>query len=94
MNDKAADPPARYGAEAAEIPQDGKIAGTPVTASPGDEQRERIAGSGLFDDDWYLEQNPDVRAAGVDPLAHYLEYGALLMRFISSIANRRERPLA
>ena len=32
--------------------------------------------SGLFDHDWYLERNPDVRAAGVDPLQHYLLHGA------------------
>jgi len=37
---------------------------------------EAVAASGLFDRDWYLEQNPDVRAAGIDPLRHYLRYGA------------------
>ncbi len=35
-----------------------------------------IAASGLLDSDWYLEQYPDVRAFGIDPLAHYLDYGA------------------
>jgi glycosyltransferase involved in cell wall biosynthesis len=35
-----------------------------------------IAASGLFDHDWYLEHNADVRAAGVDPLVHYLRHGA------------------
>ena len=30
----------------------------------------------LFDADWYLEQNPDVAASGVDPLEHYLKWGA------------------
>jgi hypothetical protein len=35
-----------------------------------------IAASGLFDSDWYLEQHPDVRASGFDPLVHYLGYGA------------------
>lgn len=35
----------------------------------------RLVGSGLFDRDWYLSQYPDVRAAGVDPLRHYLRYG-------------------
>jgi GT2 family glycosyltransferase len=35
-----------------------------------------IAASGLFDSDWYLEQYPDVRASGIDPLVHYLDYGA------------------
>jgi len=34
-----------------------------------------VAASGLFDEAFYLEQYPDVRAAGVDPLAHYLESG-------------------
>lgn len=37
---------------------------------------ELIAASGLFDRNWYLDCNPDVRAAGVDPLAHYLSHGA------------------
>jgi hypothetical protein len=30
----------------------------------------------LFDQDWYLSRNPDVAASGVDPLQHYLAYGA------------------
>ena len=29
----------------------------------------------LFDRDAYLKLRPDVGRAGVDPLAHYLEYG-------------------
>jgi GT2 family glycosyltransferase/glycosyltransferase involved in cell wall biosynthesis len=29
----------------------------------------------LFDTGFYLERNPDVREAGVDPLAHYLRHG-------------------
>jgi len=28
-----------------------------------------------FDAQWYLENNPDVRAAGLNPLAHYLQFG-------------------
>jgi GT2 family glycosyltransferase len=36
----------------------------------------RLAKSGLFDPNWYLAQNPDVAAAGVDPLVHYLQSGA------------------
>jgi hypothetical protein len=35
-----------------------------------------IGASGLFDSEWYLEQHPDVRASGVDPLVHYLDFGA------------------
>ena len=31
----------------------------------------------LFDPHYYLENNADVKAAGVDPLTHYLEYGAI-----------------
>ncbi|QQC64177.1 phytanoyl-CoA dioxygenase family protein [Paraburkholderia ginsengisoli] len=37
-----------------------------------------------FDTVLYLEANPDVAAAGVDPVAHYLEYGRA--------ENRRIRP--
>jgi hypothetical protein len=29
----------------------------------------------LFDSEWYLEQNPDVRTSGIDPLRHYLQSG-------------------
>jgi GT2 family glycosyltransferase len=32
--------------------------------------------SPLFDTDWYLEKNPDVKKVGMDPLQHYLRYGA------------------
>ncbi|MCI0723370.1 MAG: glycoside hydrolase family 99-like domain-containing protein, partial [Acidobacteria bacterium] len=35
-----------------------------------------LAASGLFDSDWYLQQNPDVARAGVNPLLHYLRGGA------------------
>ncbi|MFH0826043.1 MAG: glycosyltransferase, partial [Pseudomonadota bacterium] len=30
----------------------------------------------LFDGRWYLERNPDVAAAGMNPLAHYIRHGA------------------
>ena len=29
-----------------------------------------------FDPAWYLKNNPDVAAAGVDPLKHFMEFGA------------------
>ena len=32
--------------------------------------------SGLFDRDWYLKNNPDVQSSDLDPLAHYILYGA------------------
>ena len=41
-----------------------------------DENSNQLADSGLFDDNWYLEQNADIRAAGVNPLVHYLQHGA------------------
>ena len=28
-----------------------------------------------FDPAWYLEHNPDVRAAGMNPLLHYMRHG-------------------
>lgn len=34
----------------------------------------------IFDADWYLASYPDVQAAGVDPLQHYLAYGRLELR--------------
>lgn len=38
-------------------------------------EAELIRKSQLFDDGWYLEQYPDVRASGDDPLIHYILYG-------------------
>lgn len=37
--------------------------------------RDEVQQAGLFEADWYLEQYPDVRAAGVDPLLHYMVHG-------------------
>ena len=34
-----------------------------------------IADSGLFSAKWYLKHNPDVKAEGIDPVQHYLQYG-------------------
>lgn len=36
----------------------------------------RVEASGLFDATWYLEKYPDISAAGMDPLAHYMQFGA------------------
>lgn len=36
---------------------------------------EVIAASGLFDSVYYLEANPDVAAAGLDPLLHFCDFG-------------------
>jgi hypothetical protein len=35
-----------------------------------------VARSGLFDRDWYLTNYPDVAEQGVDPIRHYLAFGA------------------
>src|SRR5208337_4203333 len=35
-----------------------------------------IAESPLFDSEWYLRRNPDVAINGVNPVLHYLLYGA------------------
>src|SRR5690242_11844693 len=35
-----------------------------------------IAKTRLFDSRWYLTQNPEVAQAGIDPLVHYVDYGA------------------
>jgi glycosyltransferase involved in cell wall biosynthesis len=35
-----------------------------------------VARSGSFDRDWYLNEYPDVAAAGIDAIDHYLRYGA------------------
>ncbi len=37
--------------------------------------RRRVEESRIFDPGWYLERYPDVKAAGLDPLQHYLEHG-------------------
>ncbi len=39
-----------------------------------------IKAAGLFDEEWYLRQYPDVKLLGEDPVAHYLMVGARLMR--------------
>ncbi len=47
-----------------------------VVAGAEAEGYDEVLASGLFDGDWYLTHNPDVAAAKVDPLAHYLNTGA------------------
>ncbi len=59
---------------------------TGLRESAGPSIRDRLSGirqkmwrlkqSGLFDAQWYLAQNKDVAEAGVDPLFHYVCYGA------------------
>jgi len=46
-----------------------------VPAGGADAAVAEIRASGLFDPDWYLAQYPDIAAAGVDPLVHYVKVG-------------------
>ena len=39
-------------------------------------QAAALRNSGIFDADWYLRQYADVANAGIDPLRHYVEFGA------------------
>jgi lipopolysaccharide biosynthesis protein len=41
----------------------------------GGDARRKVLRSGLFDVQHYLAANPDVAAAGIDPIEHYLHYG-------------------
>jgi len=38
-------------------------------------QKAQLRDSGLFESEYYLRLNPDVRNAGVDPILHYLQFG-------------------
>jgi len=46
-----------------------------------------VAKSPLFDSAWYLANNPDVVQAKVDPILHYLQYGASEGRSASALFN-------
>jgi hypothetical protein len=39
-----------------------------------------LVSSGLFSKEYYLAHNKDVRDAGVEPIKHYMEYGASELR--------------
>lgn len=45
-----------------------------------DDMRRVLRASALFDADWYTGRYPDVAMTGLDPLDHYLRYGAVLDR--------------
>lgn len=47
-----------------------------AASGPGSKAYELVASSPLFDSQWYLSTYPDVAKAGMDPIVHYLEYGA------------------
>lgn len=55
---------------------------------------EALRNSGEFDEKWYLEQYPDVRALGMDPVEHYLWLGARMGRKPSpGLRQAGSRPL-
>lgn len=49
-----------------------------------------IRRSGLFDDAWYLKENPDVATSGIDPARHYLLHGWLEGRNPSPLFDGQE----
>lgn len=51
-----------------------KFKGTNLIESTWDDM-DLVRKSGLFDDQWYLDKNPDVAVSGMDPLKHFLIYG-------------------
>jgi GT2 family glycosyltransferase len=62
-----------------------------MKASLGDWQAVRtINRSGLFDKTWYNKTNPDVATSGLDPVRHYVEFGAREGRDPSPSFNSRE----
>jgi len=70
-------------AAALHMPQDPgqRLFFAPVAIGPYDRYEQpddygQIAGSSLFDGTWYLRRNPDVLAADIDPVGHYLAQGA------------------
>jgi GT2 family glycosyltransferase len=53
-----------------------RAASAPSHIVGGGAQREVILRSKLFDVEWYLQKYRDVAEAGLDPITHYIEYGA------------------
>ncbi|HQT64223.1 MAG: hypothetical protein B7Z75_08915 [Acidocella sp. 20-57-95] len=56
------------------------VFGLPVPSvapvSVEDEDINIIAASGLFNEEWYIRENPDVARSGINPLVHYVRHGA------------------
>lgn len=48
------------------------------------QKKQTIIDSGLFDPDYYLSKNPDVKNVGIDPLEHFLNFGGVEGRNPSS----------
>ena len=56
----------------AEVPD-----GAPPPPDAREEDRRLLAGSDLFEPQWYLSTYPDVAASGMDPADHFLRAGAI-----------------
>ena len=52
-------------------------------------QMKVLLGSGLFDEQWYLVNYPDVAKNNIDPLEHYLLHGADERRNPSKLFDTR-----
>ena len=53
---------------------------SPVPSVDFSRYHDIITSSGLFDGSWYLDTYRDVSVSGLDPLAHYIMYGAIELR--------------
>ena len=60
---------------ASEAPEKAGKQSRAVLKASESEDADRISHSGFFDPVWYLEQNPDIAAAGMNPLRHFSRYG-------------------
>ena len=52
-----------------------ELLGNPGLSLERLQARHLMRRSGLFDGDYYLENNPDIRASGADPLLHFIDHG-------------------
>lgn len=46
-----------------------------MTGLVNEKDVQRVKSSGLFDEKWYVQQYPDVKIVGIDPIVHYLWIG-------------------
>lgn len=60
----------------------------------GEDEVAAFLQGGLFDENWYLEQYPDVRLLGMDAAKHYLWIGAKLGRRLSDKMPEAVAPIA
>lgn len=58
-----------------------------INSVPLIDQKRCIRDSGLFDADWYLTKNNDLKIQKVDPLSHYVLYGGIELRWPSKYFN-------